>query len=171
MLDRAGSGKMIGLLMLVFAYVLLLHPVAAAPMQAEATTPAREEPRLVPFGETDPTSDELAQRLPPVRYQPAASGEPDLIVVYFIVLRPADMKVAFMSTETESGDPAFDEAVKEAILAAKPFARGTSYSFSASFRGRYEDAAAPGTQGGRAFVVTPTVPPNDSPLNMPRTLP
>lgn len=76
--------------------------------------------------------------IPPVRYTPAPGTNAGKLEVVYRVYLGTDRKVERVQNWQTSGDPAFDRAVGDALLAAKAFPRNTPRAFQM----RYGSSAA-----------------------------
>jgi len=85
-----------------------------------------------------PTLAQLQQHLPRLGYTPLANTKPGDYVVGFEVSLDADGRVVGMVKLQESQLPGFDEAIKQAFFAAKPFPAETARIFKVYLNNRVE---------------------------------
>ncbi len=101
----------------------MTRPGAAPPTQADTGQPA---PAPAPL-----TLDLLRKHLPKVQFKPAPDAKPGDYNGTYKVKLGRDGKVLDVEVAKSSGDPGLDQAVKDAVGKARPFAPGTaSFQFT-----------------------------------------
>jgi protein TonB len=89
-------------------------------------------------------SREVVQaHIPPIRFRPSSGARPGKLDTRVRIYLDLEGRVLRTKNVLTSGEPAFDEAVRKALLAAKPFPAGTPASFELGFVGVIVPGAAP----------------------------